>query len=356
MSYGGGGGSSSPTAPTQQPGFPPPGQPQQQQQQQPGYSQFMMSSGGGPPQQGSFSPYGSGSHSPYHTHEYGDKGFGNYPTNYHQGFYGNPSPGGSVSSGPGSPYHPYRSGMRHPSPPTGSPGMQRDLKQGWGSGSYPSPGQYGYNGFDGANGSMRPRSTSPNPPNMYPTGGQLKSESGFSGDKEGNGEPKPGETSDKNNDSRADTGDTNSENMAEEKRYSPKTGNGSSSDRPEPKNGADFVDREMEAMQQPQLMNPNNLEAKDSENKLNFDNQLRSQARSSSSPSGGGGGPVDTGPMHQVIGDMKDPKFEDLYSNIPPLAAIEGMHANQEAEFISMQQHQMSQHPGEAGKEQKYVI
>ena len=117
----------------------------------------------------------------------GDKSnFNNYP-GYPGGgpgsdhlFNNHPSPGGSISSGPGSPYHPLIGGaggaggggrgapnMRHPSPPTGSPGggLKGPGSNSWGGGGYPYPANNGgsYNGFNG----VRPGSTSPHTNALY---------------------------------------------------------------------------------------------------------------------------------------------------------------------------------------------
>ena len=163
----------------------------------------------------------------------GDKSnFNNYP-GYPGGgpgsdhlFNNHPSPGGSISSGPGSPYHPLIGGaggaggggrgapnMRHPSPPTGSPGggLKGPGSNSWGGGGYPYPANNGgsYNGFNG----VRPGSTSPHTNALYgstmtsarsgdqmgPTAGEdsdnvVKGEGGHHPLKEGGGESIEGNT------------------------------------------------------------------------------------------------------------------------------------------------------------------
>ena len=371
-------GQPSPTgAPAGAGGFPPPPSASQQQQQTggpPGYSQFMMGSGAGPPYH--HPHYGGGGSSPYNNSQeaFESKNFNSsnsYPAAYSNPpptelFNNHPSPGGSISSGPGSPYLLGGRGgvpMRHPSPPTGSPAAGKTGNSWQQGGGY---GGYNYNGFNGSGGggSVRPGSTSPHvtttpggaggssiyPPLLPP--------------------PLVGNSEEAVSDNKSDPASDK-----EKQRYSPAPGPGGPPEKDVDvyHNGTDSrranvmehmmnvpagdVPSELKAFSEHHHHHPSNAADKafhslqhhhEDPSKLDtFDN--RSQ-HAQHVLAGGKSSPLHAGAGHGSEGD--------LYCHagqVPPLAAIEGMQASQEAEFMSMQQHHTMQHHHSDGGKPKYL-
>ena len=244
--------------------------------------------------------------------------------------------------------------MRHPSPPTGSPAGKTGNWQA-GYGGYNT----GYNGFNGSAAVVRPGSTSPHvAPGIYPPPPLL-----------GPGREAGEEATSDNNKSDPDPA---SDKDRQQARYSPAAGEKDDY----PHNGDAAAGRqrvmEMEHMMpggNPLSGNPSELKAfpdhpsntekafhnphghphqHEDPSKLDtFDN--RSQ-HAQHVLAGGKSSPLHAGTGHGSEGD--------LYCHagqVPPLAAIEGMQASQEAEFMSMQQHHTMQHHHSDGGRSKYV-